>query len=312
MGSGNKTSDTLVKRILKGDGRAAAKALTLIENRDGRAREILKALFPYTGKAHIVGVTGPTGSGKSTVIARLTSALRKREKKVGVLTVDPSSPFSGGALLGDRLRLRGHFLDEGVFIRSLATRGGFGGLSGSIHEATQLLDAMGKETIFVETIGVGQDQVEVSNIAHTAVVVLSPWTGDEVQAMKAGLMEVADLLVVNKADLSGAEEMFQQLKTMFGDAGVPVFQTSAKKDEGIDMLVKGIEEHRSRLAAGGDQRRRNLNSCRTQLLFLLRDMILGRALKKIGGDSFDQMVEKIAERRLDPYTAAEKILKRTG
>jgi len=303
-------SDNFVKKILKGDVRAAAELLTLIENRDPMARPILQAIYPRTGKAHVIGVTGTTGSGKSTLIDRMTAELRNHKKKVGVLTVDPTSPFSGGALLGDRLRMRDHFLDDGVFIRSLATRGSWGGVSACIREAVHLLDAMGKETIFVETIGVGQDQIEISTIAHTVVLVLSPWTGDEVQGMKAGLQEIADILVVNKADLGGAEETFQQMSALFEDSDTPILKTSAVGNEGIGLLILEIGEHRAKLLASGDHRSRNLRSSRRQLLSLLQDGILAQALRRIDEDSIEGLVEEIAERRLDPYTAAEKILKK--
>jgi len=243
--------DDLAQRILKGDVRAAAQVLTLIADKDPRARAVLKLLYPRTGRAHIIGVTGATGSGKSTLITRMTAELRRRKKKVGILTVDPTSPFSGGALLGDRLRMRDHFLDPGVFIRSLATRGGWGGVSASLREAAQILDAMGKEAILVETIGAGQDQVEIAKIAHTVVLVLGPWTGDEIQGMKAGLIEIADIVVVNKADLSGAEETFQQLRSVLEDSGPPILKTSALGNDGIALLIDRIEEHRSRARKDG-------------------------------------------------------------
>jgi len=206
--------------------------------------------------------------------------------------------------------MRDHFLDDGVFIRSLATRGSWGGVSACIREAVHLLDAMGKETIFVETIGVGQDQIEISTIAHTVVLVLSPWTGDEVQGMKAGLQEIADILVVNKADLGGAEETFQQMSALFEDSDTPILKTSAVGNEGIGLLILEIGEHRAKLLASGDHRSRNLRSSRRQLLSLLQDGILAQALRRIDEDSIEGLVEEIAERRLDPYTAAEKILKK--
>ncbi len=305
-------SSDLGKRILRGDVRAAAQLLTLIENKDLRARAILRTLYWRTGKAHIIGVTGAAGSGKSALIDRMTAELRRRKKKVGILTVDPTSPFTGGALLGDRIRMRDHFLDDGVFIRSLATRGGWGGVSASIQEAAQLLDALGKEVIFIETIGVGQDQVGVSTTAHTVVVVLTPWMGDEIQGMKAGLLEISDILVVNKTDLPGAEEMVQYLRRIFEDSGLPLLQTSAIKNEGIGMLIEDIEKHKTQLLASGDHRSRNLNISRGQLLSLVQERILTQALRRIDGAFVERLVERIAERDLDPYTAAEKILKKAG
>ncbi len=305
-------SSDLGKRILRGDVRAAAQLLTLIENKDPRARAILKSVYSRTGKAHIIGVTGAAGSGKSALIDRMTAELRRRKKKVGILTVDPTSPFTGGALLGDRIRMRDHFLDDGVFIRSLATRGGWGGVSASIQEASQLLDALGKEVIFIETIGVGQDQVGISTTAHTVVVVLTPWMGDEIQGMKAGLLEITDILVVNKTDLPGAEEMVQYLRRIFEDSGLPLLQTSAIKNEGIGLLIEEIEKHKTQLLASGDHRTRNLNLSRGQLLSLVQERILTRALGRIDSAFVEKLAERIAERDLDPYTAAEKILKKAG
>ena len=305
-------SSDLGKRILRGDVRAAAQLLTLIENKDPRARAILRTLYCRTGKAHIIGVTGAAGSGKSALIDRMTAELRRRKKKVGILTVDPTSPFTGGALLGDRIRMRDHFLDDGVFIRSLATRGGWGGVSASIQEAAQLLDALGKEVIFIETIGVGQDQVGVSTTAHTVVVVLTPWMGDEIQGMKSGLLEITDILVVNKTDLPGAEEMVQYLRRVFEDSGLPLVQTSAIKNEGIGLLIEELEKHKTQLLASGDHRTRNLNLSRGQLLSLVQERILTRALRRIDSAFVEKLVERIAERDLDPYTAAEKILKKAG
>jgi LAO/AO transport system kinase len=242
----------------------------------------------------------------------MTAELRRQKKRVGILTVDPSSPISRGALLGDRIRMRSHFLDSGVFIRSLATRGSHGGLSSCMAEAIHLLDAMGKEFIFVETIGIGQDQIEISHIAHTVVVVVTPDTGDEIQAMKAGILEMADILVVNKADLARTEELFLQLSYLFGDASVPIFKTSASKNEGIAALVDGIKSHRVGLLASGDHKSRALNVSRDQLLALVRDKLIARAMKKIDERAIERLVQQISERQLDPYTAAEQILKMTG
>ncbi len=305
-------SSDLGKRILRGEVPAAARLLTLIENKDPRARAILKSVYSRTGKAHIIGVTGAAGSGKSALIDRMTAELRRRKKKVGILTVDPTSPFTGGALLGDRIRMRDHFLDDGVFIRSLATRGGWGGVSACIQEAVQLLDALGKEIIFIETIGVGQDQVGVSTTAHTVVVVLTPWMGDEIQGMKAGLLEITDILVVNKTDLPGAEEMVQYLRSIFEDSGLPLLQTSAIKNEGIGLLIEDIEKHKTQLLASDGHRSRNLSLSRGQLLSLVQERILTQAMRRIDSAFMEKLVERIAERNLDPYTAAEEVVKKAG
>lgn len=302
----------LAGRVLKADARAVAQVMTLIENKDKRARAILKKIYPRTGRAHIVGVTGTAGSGKSTLIDRMTAELRRQQKKIGILMVDPTSPFTGGAFLGDRLRMRDHFLDDGVFIRSLATRDGRGGVSTSVREAIHLLDAMGKEIVFVETIGAGQDQVEITSVAHTVLVVLSPWTGDEIQGMKAGLLEAADILVVNKADLPGAEELLQQLRGLFDESTLPILKTSALKNEGIRLLVEELGSHRRALLASGDHRKRNASISRRQLLCLLEERLMARFLGRVDKKSIEKCVERIAGRQLDPYTAAEEILAKNG
>lgn len=305
-------ADDLAKRILKGDVRAAAQALTLIENADSQVRTILKAIYAKTGNGHIVGVTGAPGTGKSSLIDCMTAEFRRRKREIGILAVDPTSPFSGGALLGDRLRMRDHFLDEGVFIRSLATRGERGGMSAAVRDAVHLLDAMGKEIIFIETIGAGQDEVEIATVAHTVVVVLIPWMGDEIQAMKAGLLEIADILVVNKADLPGAEEMVHLLQGLYENRSPMIFSTSAIKNEGIGELVDGIQEHQAALLASGNHRTRNLEISRQELLSLLQERMFVKALRKIEDASIDKLVRQIAEREMDPYTAAERIAKKLG
>src|ERR1043166_1174607 len=214
--------EKLAQAVLKGDLRAAGQVLSLIDDRDPLAKAVLKRLYRHTGRAQIIGITGSAGTGKSTLIGCITAELRRRGKQVGVLTIDPTSPFTGGALLGDRIRMRDHFLDKGVFIRSLATRGHQGGLSSCVYEAAQLMDPMGKEYVLIETIGIGQDQVDISRVAHTVVLVVAPQTGDEIQSMKAGIMEIVDLVVINKPDLPGAEEMFLNLHSALADYGVQI------------------------------------------------------------------------------------------
>jgi LAO/AO transport system kinase len=232
------------RQIRQGDFRAAAKLLTAIERGDPSAIPILKALYPYTGRAHVIGITGPTGTGKSSLINGLTTGYRRSRQRVGILAVDPTSPISGGAILGDRIRMRDHLTDPGVFIRSLAARGAPGGLPVlELAEALHVLDALGLDVIFIETIGVGQDQTSVSSIARTTVVVLNPTLGDEVQLLKAGVLEIADLFVVNKADLPGADTMALQLADLSGPENpAPVFKTSALKHLGFDELIKGLND----------------------------------------------------------------------
>jgi LAO/AO transport system kinase len=301
---------TNLKQILKGDVRALASLMSLIEDGDPTVKAVLKAIYPHTGRAHVIGVTGAAGTGKSSLIDRMTAEYRQRRKTVGILAVDPTSLFSTGAVLGDRVRMRGHFVDDGVFIRSFATRGSSGGVSAAVRKAIHLLDAAGKEVIFVETIGVGQDQLEIASLAHMVVVVLTPQMGDEVQTMKAGLAEIADILVVNKTDLSGAEETVQQLKALFADEDFHILATSAIKDQGIDSLVDRIEEHRKKSLDNGKYQRRRLSLSRQELLSLLREKVFSELAKKIGGDSLEAQAKLIAERQIDPYSAVDKLARR--
>jgi LAO/AO transport system kinase len=301
-----------LKQILKGDVRALASLMSLIEDGDPKVKAVLKAIYPHTGRAHVIGVTGAAGTGKSSLIDRMTAEYRRRRKTVGILAVDPTSLFSAGAVLGDRVRMRGHFVDDGVFIRSFATRGSSGGVSAAVREAIHLLDAAGKEVIFVETIGVGQDQLEIAALAQMVVVVLAPQMGDEVQGMKAGLAEIADILVVNKADLPGADETVQQVKALYADEDFDTLTTSAIKDQGIDALVDRIEEHRKKSHDNGKYQRRRLSLSRQELLSLLREKVFAELAKKIGNDSLEAQVKLIAERQIDPYSAVDKLARRIG
>jgi LAO/AO transport system kinase len=305
-------TNNLIKQIRKGDVRALASLMSLIEDGDPKVKAVLKAIYPHTGRAHVIGVTGAAGTGKSSLIDRMTAEYRRRRKTVGILAVDPTSLFSSGALLGDRIRMRDHFVDDGVFIRSFATRGNSGGVSAAVRQAIHLLDAAGKELIFVETIGVGQDQLEIAALAQMVVVVLAPQMGDEVQGMKAGLAEIADILIVNKADLSGADETVQQVKALYADEDFDTLTTSAIKDQGIDALVDRIEEHRKKSHDNGKYQRRRLSLSRQELLSLLREKVFAELAKKIGNDSLEAQVKLIAERQIDPYSAVDKLARRVG
>ena len=297
--------EELAQAVLKGDLRAAGQVLSLIDDRNPVAKTVLKQLYRHSGRAQIIGITGSAGTGKSTLIGCITAELRRRGKQVGVLTIDPTSPFTGGALLGDRIRMRDHFLDKGVFIRSLATRGHQGGLSSCVYEAAQLMDAMGKDYILIETIGIGQDQVDVSRVAHTVILVVAPESGDEIQGMKAGIMEVVDRVVINKADLPGAEEMFLNLHSALADRGVGIFKTSAQKNEGIAALVDDIAKQD---LSHANHKERTFDLSRQQLMALVRDGLMLRLGEKIGKNNVDSWARKIADRQSDPYTAAEVIL----
>ena len=301
-----------VQRLLEGDRRALTRVLTSVENGGSEGREALRVLFPKSGRAHVIGVTGPTGSGKSTLVGALVRVLRERGKTVGIVAVDPTSPFSHGAILGDRIRMQDLTSDPGVFIRSMATRGALGGLAATTADIVTVFDAAGMDVVIVETVGAGQDEVEIADTAQTTVVVNIPGAGDDMQAIKAGILEIADILVVNKADLPQAESVFKQLH-IFTDlqrqAGwdVPIIKTSSHKDQGAAELADVIEKHRAYLAESGrldDMRRQRAHR---QLLTVTQAALLEGALAT-SGDLVDELVEQIARRQIDPRTAADKLI----
>lgn len=300
----------LTRRILAGDIRALASTMSLIENADPKAEAILKAVYPHTGKAHVIGVTGAAGTGKSSLIDRMTAEYRRRKKTVGVLAVDPSSVFSDGALLGDRIRMRAHFTDRRVFIRSFATRGAEGGVAAAVRDAIHLLDAAGKEVIFVETIGVGQDELEIARLVHMVIAVVIPEMGDDVQAMKAGLAEIANLFVVNKADLPGADVTLQDLRALFCE--FDIVATSAINDEGTAQLVDAIEKQRIQSLGNGQYQRKRLQLCREELLALLRRRVMSQIKNRIDDHTLDIRAKRIAEGRIDPYSEVEELARKLG
>ena len=296
------SNETWVRRILKGDVRSASRLLTLIENHDRAARPLLKALFPHTGQANLIGITGPAGAGKSTLINRMITSFRREKRSIGVLAVDPTSPRSGGAILGDRLRMHPHFLDREVFIRSLATRGAWGGISSALFDAIHLLDAMGKEIILIETVGVGQDEVEIARLADVVVLVLAPGMGDEVQMMKAGLLEIGDVVVVNKGDRKESRELLRQLREIIDDR--PLIKISAEKGEGLPLLLSEVEK------IGADaafRRARRRGFIEEELRTHLRERLGERVLET----SFDaRKIEEILLRKRDPYGLIQSWMKR--
>ncbi len=300
--------------VLSGDVRAVARALRAVDDRRPGYVDLLKALWPHTGRAWIVGVTGNPGAGKSTLTDRLIGAFRERGRRVGVLAVDPSSPFTGGAILGDRIRMLRHASDEGVFIRSIATRGHLGGLSRSTRDALRVLDAAGFEVVLVETVGVGQDELAVTRTAHSTLVVMAPGMGDDVQAIKAGLLECADAFAVNKADRDGADHVVRDLELMIALGAAsphrwvpPIVKTVATRGDGVPDLVAALDRHRAWLdgtAAGAARRRERLAD---EVRDTLREALVEQATRDLGAD-IDRAVGAIEARALDPYSATEDLV----
>ena len=299
----------LVERMLEGDRRALAKLVTLVENRDADTAEVMSAIHGR-GAASVVGITGPPGAGKSTLLDALISTLRDSGREVGVVAVDPSSPFSGGAVLGDRIRMQRHFLDEKVFIRSLSARGNVGGLARASRDVTRLMEAAGKDVVIVETVGVGQSELDIMRLADTVAVVLVPEAGDTVQAMKAGLLEIADIFVVNKADRDGAQKIKTELDQMLhlrpADGwDVPVLMTVATQGTGVAELVGEIDRHRDFLATTGRGDDRDAAGRRSELMRVLRDEIDRRLERVLDGEgALGGLMQRVESGRVDPYTAA--------
>lgn len=312
------TRSDLVERLVRGDRRALARAISRVESGGPDAAELVKEAFPEALQVPLVGITGPSGSGKSTLVDALTTLYREAGETVGILAVDPSSPFSGGALLGDRVRMQRHAEDPGVFLRSMATRGALGGLAAAAYDALTLLAAAGFDRLLVETVGVGQDEVDVAGVADTTCVVLTPATGDEIQAIKAGIMEVADVFVLNKADLPGADQAEAQLRAWVahGDEdgwAPPIVRTVARDGEGIDDLREALADHHAWFRDSGtaDVKRRAL--ARLRLQALVRDRLMQRA-REAGFDAAreEELVRRIAAGEIDPHTAAESVAAEIG
>ena len=307
---------SLAERLLRGDKRALARGISLVEDGEADGWDLVKATYPHTGTAVITGFTGPPGAGKSTLIGALIRRQRALGRQVGVLSIDPSSPFRGGALLGDRIRLSEHFLDPGVFIRSMATRGALGGLAEAALQAALLMDASGKEDVYLETVGVGQAEVDVIDHGDSIVLVLIPGSGDSIQALKAGVMEIPDIIVVNKADHPLTDTMVREIKSVLSlgppaDWDVPVVRTEAVRGEGIDEVAAALDRHHAHVESGGllnERRRRNLRGS----VLAIATGRLRRALEaRIREDPEVQaLLERVVERRMDPASAADAILAR--
>ncbi len=334
----------LAARILDGDVRAASRLIRWCEDGLPEATEQLRALFPFTGKAEVIGITGSPGAGKSTLTDRLIAHYRKQGKTVGVIAVDPTSPFTGGAILGDRIRMQGHATDPGVFIRSLATRGHLGGLSRATGDSLRVMDALGRDVVLVETVGVGQDEIDIAQLAHTTIVVLVPGMGDDIQAIKAGILEVADVFAVNKSDLEGADRVVRELKSMLelrhavrappmdhdahhrmvkakaeGKAfdapkgpqewEPPIQKVIAAKDQGVAELVAQVDAHHAYLRDSGELLAREKNRATAQFIALLKERLLRAGLERLEREKgqLSQVAERIARREADPYALADEL-----
>jgi LAO/AO transport system kinase len=319
---------SLAQRLLDGDRRALARAITLVEDDRPEGWELVREVYPHTGKAAVYGFTGPPGVGKSTLIGALTKARREQGRSVGVLSIDPSSPFTQGALLGDRIRLTEHFLDPGVFIRSMANRGALGGLSEAALQAALLLDAAGREEVFVETVGVGQAEIDIIDHADTIVLVLMPGSGDSIQALKAGVMEIPDVIVINKAEHPLTDTMVREIRGVLSlanldsDSGldparprwrVPIVKTEATHGKGTAELVQRLEEHRAHILAEGTLQERRGRNLRNEVLAIATARMRRRLEEELSEDEpFQRLITEVVERRLDPASAATRLLERTA
>ena len=305
--------ENTIKKALKGDPRAIARLISLVESESTFAHEIMKAIYPHTGKAHLIGVTGAPGAGKSTLVDKIISRYKELGKSVGIIAVDPSSPFSGGAILGDRLRMQQHALDPSVFIRSMGTRGSLGGLSRAAYEAALILDACGKDIVIIETAGVGQTEIDIVRIADTVILLLVPGMGDDVQIMKAGIMEIADIFVVNIADREGADKIVAEVNLMLDIAGErswrpPVLKAIAESGQGVDDIIRAVEEHRLYLQKSEEGKKRRSSRIRHEVEEILRRDIARIVEKQWKERSSNDLIEALASRRSDPYTEAGRLL----
>ncbi len=307
------TVEDLVERLFAGNRRALSRLLTLIENDSPEGRRALRLLYPSSGRAHTIGLTGSAGSGKSTLSGAIARETRRRGRTLGIVAIDPTSPFSQGALLGDRIRMQDLTSDPEVFLRSMATRGNMGGLAPSTAGVVTALDAFGKDAVLVETVGAGQDEVEVAGMADTTIVVLTPGAGDDVQAMKAGIMEIADILVVNKCDLPNADLLARQVASIVdaapGARRTPIIKTAGAQEEGIGALLDAIEEHRAYIETSHIRERHRLEQARHQVIALARQRLIDRLVAEHGANGrLDDLVAQVARREIDPHSAADQLI----
>ena len=292
-----------------------ARLVSIVENEEPEAADVVRATYAHTGRAMLIGFTGPPGTGKSTLVSALTAAYRKTAARVAVVAVDPSSPYTGGAILGDRIRMRDLYLDAGVFIRSMANRGNSGGLARATRRVVSLLDALGFDVVLVETVGVGQQEIDVVRVVDTVCLLTIPGAGDDIQAIKAGIMEIADVLVVNKADRPGADQAVRDLTQMLTlgsprlDWRTPVVKTSAMEGKGIDELIDAIKKHRTWAEQSGEARKRNVEAMRSEVQTLLRDRVLRDMAARLSSQRVDDVVLQVVDKTLDPYGAVDALLR---
>jgi LAO/AO transport system kinase len=312
----NLPKDNLISRLRSGDSRALARAISTVENHSPGWIDLLKELFPYTGKARTIGLTGAPGAGKSTLVDQLAKHYREQKHTIGIIAVDPTSPYSGGAILGDRIRMQQHFSDPGIYIRSMATRGSLGGLARTTADVALVLDAAGRDLVLIETVGVGQDEIDIVRLADITVVILVPGMGDDVQTIKAGIMEIADIFVINKVDHDGAERVEREIRAMQSLAmradqwTPPIVKTVATDGRGIQELadaVAGYESHQKKLGLASQRRIQNWE---VRLLEMLRDTLLQHARTALPDGELSQLAEQVAEHKRDPYSVVEEIAKR--
>ena len=309
----------LVNRVRSGDPRALARAISLVENHGAHSTEVLKHLFPFSGRATLIGMTGAPGAGKSTLVDQMAREYRKQRKTIGIIAVDPTSPFSGGAILGDRIRMQAHYADPGIYIRSMATRGSLGGLASTTADVATVIDASGRDLVMIETVGVGQDEVDIVGLADVTVVVLLPGMGDDVQTIKAGIMEIADVFVINKADRDGAERVEREIRAMQSlsvrsDSWVPpIVKTVATEGSGISDVVSAIEQYREYLIEGSAGDHRRVANWRKRITEMLRDALFRRVVVDYLGDGeADRLAAEVAEHKRDPYSLVEQIVGELG